>query len=94
MPPKICYDTWTKKELEYIDNKLYIIIGAKAAKVFFPNKNFNELIFKNNYINDKLALVLPHPSPLNIKWFKDHPIFMNKRILEIRKIIKDVLEDR
>ena len=38
MPPKICYDKWLKKELEYIDNKLYIIIGAQAAKVFFPNE--------------------------------------------------------
>ena len=94
LPPKICYDTWIKKELEYIDNKLYIIIGSKSAKVFFPKENFNELIFKNNYLNNKLALVLPHPSPLNIKWFKDHPEFMDKRILEIRKIINDVLEDR
>ena len=92
MPPKICYDTWIKKELEHINNKLYIMIGAKAAKVFFPNDNFNELVFKNNYINDKLTLVLPHPSPLNIKWFKDHPKFMNERILEIRKIIKNKLD--
>ena len=91
MPPKICYDTWIQKELKYINNKLYIIIGAKSAKVFFPNEKFNELIFKNNYINNKLAIVLPHPSPLNIKWFKDYPEFMNKRILEIRKIINEVL---
>ena len=34
--------------------------------------------FKNNYINDKLTIVLPHPSPLNIKWFKKHPEFDNK----------------
>ena len=92
MPQKICYNKWIKKELEYINNKLYIIIGAKAAKVFFPNDNFNELVFKNNYINDKLTLVLPHPSPLNIKWFKDDPKFMNERILEIRKIIKNILD--
>ena len=93
IPPKICYETWIRKELEYINNKIYIIIGAKSAKVFFPKENFNELIFKDNYINGKPAIVLPHPSPLNIKWFKDHPNFMNKRILEIRKIINDVLEE-
>lgn len=46
-PPKVCYEKWVKKELEYINNKLYIIIGAKAAKVFFPNEDFNDLIFKN-----------------------------------------------
>ena len=91
-PPKVCYNKWIRKELEYIDNKLYIIIGSKAAKTFFPNENFNELVFKNKYLNNKLTLVLPHPSPLNIKWYKDHPEFMNKRIFEIRKTIKKVLD--
>ena len=92
-PPKICYEKWIRKELEYIDNKLYILIGAKAAKTFFPKENYNDLIFKNNYLFGKLTLVLPHPSPLNIKWFKDNPEFMNKRILEIRKIINDTLNN-
>lgn len=91
MPPKNCYDTWVKNEIKYVKNKLYIIVGAKAAKVCFPNENFNDLVFKNNYINEKLAIVLPHPSPLNKKWFKDHPNFMEKRVIEVRCIINDVL---
>jgi uracil-DNA glycosylase len=74
-----------------IDNKLYIIIGAKAAKIFFPDEDYNDLIFKNNILFNKPAIVLPHPSPLNIKWFKDNPDFMKKRIIEIRKIINDTL---
>lgn len=92
MPPKICYERWIKKELEYINNEMYILIGAKAAKVFFPKDNFNELVFKNNYINGKLTLVLPHPSPLNIKWFKEHPEFMDNRMIEIRKFIIKLLK--
>lgn len=92
MPPKICYERWIKKELEYINNEMYILIGAKEAKVFFPKDNFNELVFKNNYINGKLTLVLPHPSPLNIKWFKEHPEFMDNRIIEIRKFIVKLLK--
>lgn len=92
MPPKICYETWIKKELELINNEIYVIIGAKSAKTFFPKDNFNELIFKDNYINGKLAIVLPHPSPLNIKWFKDHPEFMQNRIIKVRKKIKTVLK--
>ena len=59
--------------------------------MFFPNEDFSDLVFKDNFINGKLTIVLPHPSPLNIKWFKDHPMFLNKRIFEIRKIINDVL---
>lgn len=92
LPPKVCYDKWIKEEIKYINNKLYILIGAKSAKKFFPNENFNELVFKNNYLNGKLTIVLPHPSPLNIKWFKDHPEFLNKRIYEVRKIIKEIIE--
>jgi len=89
-PPKKCFNTWVIKELELIDNEIYIIIGARAAKCFFPNDKFDDLVFKNNYINNKLAIVLPHPSPLNIRWFKNHLEF-NNRIIEVRKIIYDVL---
>lgn len=82
MPPKICYEKWIKRELKYINNKIYIIVGSKSAKVFFPNENFNDLIFKDNYINNKLTIVLPHPSPFNIKQFKNHPEFMKKELLK------------
>lgn len=91
-PPKCCFDKWILKELEMIHNKLYIIIGAKAASAFFPNEKFEELVFKDNIWNGKIALVLPHPSPLNRRWIKVHPEFLNKRIYEIRKIIREVLE--
>ena len=92
MPPKICYEKWIKEELKYINNKMYILIGAKSAKTFFPNDNFNDLIFKDNYLNGKLTLVLPHPSPLNIKWFKDYPAFLGSRIKEVRDIVWNVLK--
>ncbi len=92
VPPKNCYEKWVKKELSFIDNRIYIFVGAMAANVFFPNKKFKDLVFKNNIYNGKLALVLPHPSPLNFKWLKDNPEFMKTRIIEIRKIIKNILE--
>lgn len=93
-PPKVCYEKWLKKELELLNNKIYVIIGAKAAKVFFPHDDYNELIFKNNILYGKLAIVLPHPSPLNIKWFKDNPKFNEKRLLEIRKLIHDIINNK
>ena len=91
-PPKCCFDKWVEKELKVLDNEIYVIIGAKAAKRFFPNDNFEDLVFKNNYWNNKLAIVLPHPSPLNKKWIKDHPQFLEKRIYEIRKLIKKIIK--
>lgn len=91
-PPKCCFTKWILKELELVNNKVYIIIGSKAASTFFPNESFEELVFKNNVWNGKIAIVLPHPSPLNRRWIKAHPEFLNKRIYEVRKIINDVLE--
>lgn len=92
IPPKCCFDKWVKEELKLINNQIYIIIGAKAAKIFFPNEKFDDLVFKNKEWNNKLTIVLPHPSPLNKKWLKDHPEFMNKRIIEIRKIISSIIK--
>jgi uracil-DNA glycosylase len=60
--------------------------------MFFPDEKFDDLVFNNNYWNNKLTLVLPHPSPLNKKWLKDHPDFMNKRIVDIRKTINEILD--
>ncbi len=91
LPPKVCYEKWIIKELTLIDNDLYVIIGSKAANIFFPDEKYDKLIFKDNILNGKKAIVLPHPSPLNIKWFKDNPEFHEKRILEIRDTIKEVL---
>ena len=76
-----------------MDNKLYIFIGAKAARTFFPNDDYESLVFKNNSWNDKLAIVLPHPSPLNKRWIKEHPEFMNKRIIEVRKTINEIINN-
>lgn len=93
-PPKCCWTRWIEEELQILDNEIYIVIGAKAAKVFFPNEIYEELIFKDNVWNGKKTIVLPHPSPLNKKWIKDHPQFLQKRIYEIRNTIEDTLNKR
>ena len=91
LPPMHCAKKWLPKEMKIVNNKVYVIIGSRAAHFLFPEEDYNKLIFKNNYLNNKLTIVLPHPSPLNIKWFKDHPEFYNKRLKEVRKIIRKVL---
>ena len=73
-------------------NDIYVLIAKKAAMYFFPKKDYNELIFSDNIYNGKLSIVLPHPSPLNIKWFKEHPEFEKYRIKEIRNTIKCMLQ--
>ncbi len=90
-PVKKCADKWLKQEIKLINPKLIVLIGRYSANYFFPDKEFSKLIFEDQKIDGKLTLVLPHPSPLNQKWFKDHPDFESKRLIEIRKIICNVL---
>lgn len=94
LPPKCCYTKWVSDEIKLVDNELYIIIGASSARVFFPNEKFDDLVFKDNTLNGKKAIVLPHPSPLNRFWINNHPEFMEKRIIEVRKTIYDILNKK
>jgi uracil-DNA glycosylase len=36
--------------------------------------------------------VIPHPSPLNVKWFKDYPDFEKERVKDIRKAVHDAID--
>lgn len=90
-PPKICSEQWLLREMELVDNEIYIIIGGIAAEFFFPHEKITALAFENKQINGKPAYILPHPSPLNMKWFKDYPEFTEKRIFEVQKEVHRVL---
>jgi len=91
-PPRICAKKWLYAELTLLNNKIYIIIGRIAAGFLFPNKPFRRLIIDIQTLNGKPAFVLPHPSPQNIKWFKDHPEFYDICLPRIRRFIKDINE--
>lgn len=90
-PPKCCADKWLCQELALVQNEIYILIGSAAASYFFPKQKLTDLVFQDLTINGKKALVLPHPSPLNMKWFRDYPEFLEKRIYEIEKAVHETL---
>jgi uracil-DNA glycosylase len=77
--------------MELVDNEIYILVGGVAAEFFFPGEKITSLAFEDKQINGKPAYILPHPSPLNMKWFKDYPEFMEKRIFQIRSEVHKVL---
>lgn len=91
LPPVSCARRWLTQILPLVDNKIYLLVGSKAAGFFFPKIKFSDLVFQNMEINNKPAYILPHPSPLNMKWFRDHPEFSNYRIVEIKQAIHRVL---
>lgn len=90
-PPKYCADRWLMQELALVKNEIYILIGGIAAEYFFPGQKLTDLVFQNLTINGKPAFVLPHPSPLNMNWFRDHPEFAQKRMVEVANVVHDVL---
>lgn len=90
-PPLNCAKTWLEKEIEVLNPELFVVIGGLATKFLFPGKNFSNLIMENQILKGKLCFVLPHPSPINIKWFKDHPEFETTRLPKIRKEIKKII---
>ena len=91
LPPKHCAEQWLRREIALIDNDMFILIGAKAADFFFPKEDFTALVFRDHRIHGKPAYVLPHPSPLNVKWFKDHPEFLRTRVRQIEEAVHRVL---
>ncbi len=93
-PPKICAELWLEGELDYVENALYLIVGKAATDHFFPRLSFVDLVMNDQTIRGKPAFVLPHPSPLNVKWFKDHPEFFEKRLPVIRRHIHGALNSK
>lgn len=90
-PPRICAEKWLSREVGLVNNELYILVGKAAADFFFPKSDFTELVFRDQSINGKPAYVIPHPSPLNVRWFKDHPEFEDIRVKDVRKAVHTVL---
>lgn len=77
------------------DIKITILIGEYAQKFYLKDKA------KKNLTQTVLAyqeylpqyFVLPHPSPLNFRWFEHNPVF-NQDILPVfQKMVKEILDD-
>lgn len=91
-PPKHCAEKWLMLEMQLVNNEIFLLVGGKAAEFFFPKRDFSELVFKDERINGKPAFVLPHSSPLNVKWFKDHPDFLASRVKDVEKAVHETLQ--
>lgn len=92
LPPKHCAEHWLQKEMAMVDSELYIIIGALAASYIFPKIPFHDLVFNTQTLHDRKAFILPHPSPLNNRWLKQHPKFISERLPLLRKVLHEILD--
>lgn len=90
-PPKICSETWLPRLFHSLQPELYLLIGSYAARYFFPRQKLPDLVFGEHSLKGKPAFVLPHPSPLNQKWFKDYPEFEKQRVFDVRQTLHTLL---
>jgi len=86
-PPKMCAGKWLSREIGLVNNDIYVLVGKAAADFFFPKCDFTDLVFTDQEINGRSAYVIPHPSPLNVRWFKEHPEFESSRVRDIRDAV-------
>lgn len=91
-PSRQLAQRWLTQELSYLHPQLYIVIGRVAAHFFFGSRPFGELVQTDQKINNTPAVILPHPSPRNIRWFEKHPEFVTHRLPQVRKQIHAILK--
>lgn len=93
-PPRCCFDLWTMREIELKSGtRMMLVIGREAASRLFPKREFTELVFQDQEYDGIPCYVLPHPSPLNVRWFRMHPEFETQRMPVIREKLHQVLRE-
>lgn len=90
-PPKVCAEMWMAKELKEVTNDFFMLIGGHAAKHFFPKERLVDLVFNDQELYGKPCYVMPHPSPLAMRWLQKNPTFETDRLPIIRHRIKTAL---
>lgn len=93
-PPRCCFDMWTRREIELKPGtRMMLVVGREAASRLFPKREFTELVFQDQEYDGIPCYVLPHPSPLNVRWFRMHPEFESQRMPVIREKLHQVLRE-
>lgn len=88
VPPSFCADRWLAQELALVECRLYVVIGRLAAARFFPGEEYSALTMRTDLLmRGRPLLVLPHPSPRNVRWFLDHPAFEAERVPIVRRMV-------
>lgn len=81
-PRKECAPTWHQQVLELLPNiQLTLLIGQYAQNYYLEDnfKSISERLL-HRHLLPKNTFALPHPSPRNQRWFKQHP-WLEKEIL-------------
>lgn len=96
LPPRPeCAPAWQKPLRAVLHNvSMSVLIGKYAAAYDLPEARKLPLgdIVKDWRTRWPGQLVLPHPSPRNIKWFKDNPWFEAEIVPELQARVSELIK--
>lgn len=93
-PRKDFAPMWHRKILgQMLDTRLSILIGKYAQDYYLHQSMKRNLTETVRSYNEYLPYFFPivHPSPLNFRWQKNNPWFLNQVIPELKKAVKESL---
>lgn len=95
LPPRAGFaETWHPKILKALKNvKLIVLIGNYSQKHYLKDKYLGNLTETVKNYQEFLPkyFPLPHPSPLNFRWFNNNKWFEEKVLPEFKNMIKNIL---
>ena len=93
-PPPLCAQTWRQALLDRLPQRqLTIILGRYALDWHWPSQKqrpMADIIAAQNPAHDQ-QLLLPHPSPRNNRWLKQHPWFARQHIPLLKQRVAALL---
>ncbi len=94
-PRKECAELWHEKLIKLLPNiKLTLLIGQYAQKYYLPNVGSTLAETVQNWESyGPNYFPLPHPSPRNIRWFKNNSWFESETIPQLRKKVTLLLRN-
>ena len=96
LPPRKNFaQKWHSKVLELMPNlELIVLVGKYAQDYYLGNdkkENLTVTVFNyEQYLPRYFPIV--HPSPLNFRWHKKNPWFIEEVVPDLQKRVKDILE--
>lgn len=96
LPPRKNFaKKWHSKVLELMPNlELIVLVGKYAQDYYLGNdkkENLTATVFNyEQYLPRYFPIV--HPSPLNFRWHKKNPWFIEEVVPELQKRVKEILQ--
>ena len=97
LPPRPeCAPKWHPPLLAALPNiRLTLLIGGYAQAYYLPQlrrKSLSETVAVWREFGPRF-LPLPHPSPRNLRWFKNHPWFDAEVVPELKRRVAEILNN-